>query len=143
MQQSGVLTWEDLAEKEHQVRHGTADGAAGDDDLHGSSEWESDLSEPWESMQLRVEKLLRSNSLDHEQKPFSEKTQMYQASVTVREGKSADGKPCNIIWQPAPTSPADSTEAENTKQNSEHLLAALRHWRLEPPNMCAAAAADL
>ena len=121
---SGLEKWE-----EHQVRHHSLDlrrslGAV--EELDEEQPWEENLEEEWEDMQLRLERILRSNSLDHEQKPFSEKTK----GVVVTDGRTADGKPQNILWQAGP-----KLEDENVKQNSDHLLAALRLWSLELPNM--------
>ena len=88
-------------------------------------EWEQDLEESWPDMKLRLERALRSNALDHEKKPFSGLT------VSVTDGKTTDGRPTSIVWQAAPS----EEEGENAKQNSDHVLSALRLWGLDLPNM--------
>lgn len=93
--------------------------------LAEEEEWEVDFEESWEDMQYRLEVQLRANPLDYEKKPFSEKT-----TKGLNDGKTQDGKPKTIMWQMGP-----QEEEDNPKQNSDHLLAALKLWSLELPNM--------
>ena len=87
--------------------------------------WELDLNETWQDMKVRLEKSLRCNAMDHEKKPFSGLT------VTVTDGETTDGRPTSIVWQSAPS----EEEIESTKQNSDHMLSALKLSGLDLPNM--------
>ena len=119
----GLDTWEEM-----QLRHTRLElrkELKNVEVLAEQEEWELNLDEPWPDMKLRLEKALRSNSLDHEKKPFSGLT------VSVTEGKTTDGRPASIVWQAAPS----EEEGENAKQNSDHILSALRLWGLDLPNM--------
>jgi hypothetical protein len=61
--------------------------------------------------QIRLESQLRSNPLDYENKPFSDKGLV----DGVVDGKTTDGTCVNIKWIPPPGE-------NNTKQNSDHLM---------------------
>ena len=119
----GLETWEEL-----QLRHTHLElrkELKNVEVIAELEEWELDLEESWPDMRLRLEKALRSNALDHEKKPFSGLT------VSVMDGKTTDGRPTSIVWQAAPS----EEDGENAKQNSDHVLSALRLWGLELPNM--------
>ena len=86
------------------------------------------LAERWDEMKVRLELQLKANSLDHEKKPFSTLT----GKGIGPDGKTSDGQPTRVLWQSGPTG---EEESEMVKQNSDHLLAALKLWGLELPNM--------
>ena len=94
----------------------------------GVEAWELNFKEDWATMQVRLEEQLRLNPLNHEQKPFSEKT-----NVSVVDGKNLDGDPCTMVWLPA-HEPGTGAGVEK-KQNSDHLMACLRKWYLDLPNI--------
>lgn len=96
--------------------------------LEEVEDWEIDLNESWQSMQLRLENQLKANALDHENKPFS----LLTGKGVGPDGKTTAGVPTNMIWQNGPN-PDDDGDA--SKQNSDHLMSALKLWGLELPNM--------
>lgn len=123
----GVETWEALQGRQRDLKLRTELKRV-DNTLDEVQAWEEDLEETWPDMRVRLETQLKSNSLDHENKPFSGLT----ANVGP-EGKTTDGRPTTIIWQNGPNPDEDG---ENPKQNSDHLqLAVLKHWGLEMPTM--------
>ena len=127
----GLDTWEALHAQQQslQLRREQFDQKLEDVDPELAVEpWEMQLNEAWPDMQARLERDLRSNPLDNEVRPFSEIT----GGRSLVDRKTSDGKPTTIVWQAAPN-PED--EGEATKQNSDHVMASLKHWGLEPPNM--------
>ena len=119
----GLETWEELQSRQSRLARGME--LKNVETLSECEEWELDLEEQWPDMRARLERALRSNSLDHEKKPFS------GISVNVSEGKTTDGRPTSIIWQAGPS----DEDGENPKQNSDHIISALKLWALEMPNM--------
>ena len=122
----GLETWELLQTRQLQLA--LKKRLQGLEAPEETEEWETNLDEAWESMKLRLENQLRSNALDHENKPFS----LLQTQKGIGpDGKTTAGVATNIIWKEAPV-PGDD---DGGPQNSDHLMSALKLWGLELPNM--------
>ena len=130
----GVETWERLQSRQLQLAL-RKELKRVEGDTAEAEEWEVDLAEPWHDdnsdyyMKRRLEVQLRSNSLDYEKKPFS---QLTNKNVDLGSGKTTSGVPMNIIWKEGP---AGGEDDEAVKQNSDHLMAALKLWGMELPQM--------